>query len=130
MAEFYAEASFPLDRDDAGAAFARLFGQPVLGGAWLVEWDDQLAGYIVLTVTFSMEYGGLSAFIDDLFVRPAFRGRGCGRLAMDAVLAECRRRGVLAVHLEVGRGNHAAQSLYAERGFRDNDRQLLTVKLA
>jgi GNAT superfamily N-acetyltransferase len=78
-----------------------------------------------------MEHGGLNAFIDDLFVRPAYRRRGLGRLALQATIAECRRRGALAVHVEVGQENVAAQSLSATYGLtlRNDHRQLLTVRL-
>jgi ribosomal protein S18 acetylase RimI-like enzyme len=96
---------------------------------WILESDGQPAGYVVLCIGFSLEYGGLDAFVDDLFVRPACRRRGLGRTALAELFEECRRRGVRAVHLEVGRDNDAARALYARFGFRDQDRQLLTMRL-
>jgi ribosomal protein S18 acetylase RimI-like enzyme len=95
----------------------------------LLTAGNEPAGYVVLTVGFRMEYGGLDAFVDDLFVRPDFRRKGFGRAALATLLAECERRGVRAVHLEAGRDNHPAKALYGRFGFRDNDRQLLTVRL-
>lgn len=131
MAEFYAESAMPLDADRARASFEALLAQPVLGAAWVVETDDrQVAGYLVATFTFSMEYGGSSAFIDDLFIRPAFRRRGLARAALEAALAECRARGVQAVHLEVGGENDPARQLYDQVGFEASDRLLLTARLA
>jgi ribosomal protein S18 acetylase RimI-like enzyme len=129
MQDFYAEAPSPFDRQQATDTFDRLLRDPARGAVWLLEADSEAAGYIVLTVGFSLEYGGLDAFVDDLYVRPRFRRQGLGRLALEALFAECRRRGVRAVHLEVGRANDAAKALYARFGFRDNDRQLLTVSL-
>jgi ribosomal protein S18 acetylase RimI-like enzyme len=73
---------------------------------------------------------GGDAFVDDLFIRPPFRGRGLGKLALAEVRAACEQRGVRALHLEVGRDNGAAHSLYRRAGFGDTDRQLLTLKLA
>ena len=129
MHEFYAESHVRLDRHGASATFAELLADPARGAVWLLTAGSEAAGYVVLTVGFSMEYGGRDAFVDDLFVRPAFRRQGFGRAALATLLAECERRGVRAVHLEVGRDNPAAKALYGRFGFRDNDRQLLTVRL-
>jgi ribosomal protein S18 acetylase RimI-like enzyme len=77
-----------------------------------------------------MEYGGRDAFIDDLFIRPAFRGKGLGRSALAEVRSAALSLGVRALHLEVGRDNSAAQALYRRAGFEDSGRQLLTLRLA
>ena len=130
MARFYHESAFSLRTDAATGAFEQLLADPALGRIWICEQDNQAVGYIVLTLGFSMEYGGRDAFVDDLFVRPAFRGRGLGKELLNTVVRECARLQVRALHLEVGRANHRARALYRSRGFRDYDRQLLTMKLA
>ena len=131
MREFYAEAGYPLDRGWAAAAFSALLGDDSRGAAWLASHEGEPAGYVVLTVRFSMEYGGLDAFIDDLFVRPGCRRLGLGRAALRELFDECGRRGVLAVHVEVGRDNAAAQSLYSGYGLESggDGRQVLTARL-
>lgn len=129
MAEFYREAGYSLNRQLSQQALAELLHSPSLGQVWLLEQDGRVGGYIVLTIGFSMEYGGRDAFVDDLFVLPGFRGRGLGRCGLDALLAECRRRNVRAVHLEVGRTNKRAKKLYSKFGFRENNRRLLTCRL-
>jgi ribosomal protein S18 acetylase RimI-like enzyme len=131
MREFYAEADYALDTAWATASFSALLADDALGHIWVAFCDAQPAGYVVLTVRFSMEYGGLDAFIDDLFIRPGFRGRGLSRAALDALIAECERRQVLALHVEVGNDNAVAQSLYRSYGLRpyDDDRQMLTMRL-
>lgn len=131
MEEFYAEASYPLDRERATASFSSFLSDGSLGCAWVLLRDGEPAGYIVLTVRFAMEYGGLDAFIDDLFVRPGHRRRGVARLGIETLFEECRRRGVLAVHVEVGRDNAAANALYAGFGLRPraDDRLTLTTTI-
>jgi len=131
MQEFYAESGYPLDRRWAAASFSALLQEQSRGGVWVVSHGGEPAGYVVLTVRFSMEYGGLDAFIDDLFIRPAYRRRGLGRAAVQALFDDCRRRRVLAVHVEVGRDNVAAQALYSSYGLEasGDDRQTLTVRL-
>jgi len=131
MEEFYAEASFPLDHAWAAASFEALLQDPSRGAVWLLLDGGEVAGHVVLTIRFSMEQGGLDAFVDDLFVRSAHRRRGLGRAGLEALFAECRRRGVLAVHVEVGDTNAPAQALYASFGLapRTDGRVLLTTKL-
>ena len=125
MAEFYAESNTPFDRTQSAAALSELLGDTSLGQIWLLQDDGQEVGYVVLTVGFSMEYGGKDAFVDDLFLRKGSRGRGLGRAALEALLSGCRKRSIRAVHLEVDRSNLAARELYRKCGFRDKNRQLL-----
>src|SRR6185503_5837541 len=56
----------------------------------------------------SWAYGGRSAFVDDLFVRPALRNRGVGRALVEQARAICEELGVRAMHLEVARANGPA----------------------
>lgn len=131
MAEFYAAAGFSLAAIWANRSFSALLADQSRGAAWIVAEDAAPVGYVILTVRFSMEHGGLDGFIDDLFVRPLYRRRGFGRLALQALFDECRRRGVLAVSVEAGPDNAGAQALYASHGLalRRDRRELLTVSL-
>jgi len=51
-------------------------------------------------------------------VATAWRGRGLGRLLLDATVQECSRRGVSRLFLEVRAGNAVARRLYESAGFR------------
>lgn len=130
MSEFYAESGYPLNADRSAAAFRELLDDEHLGRVWLLEAGGAIAGYLVLTMGYSMEYGGLDAFIDDLFVRPAVRNRGLGTAAVEEARAYCRARGVRAIHLEAEVGNVVAQRIYRNAGLESTDRQLLTLRLA
>jgi len=52
-----------------------------------------------------------------MWVVPAFRGRGVGRMLLDAMVDWARRRGATRVLLAVSRGNNDALRLYAAAGF-------------
>jgi ribosomal protein S18 acetylase RimI-like enzyme len=130
MQQNYAEAGYPFDPAAARACFSALLRDPELGQTWLVEIGSEIVGYAVLALGFSLEYRGRDAFVDDLYLVPARRGGGLGRLAMDAVEAAARERGVVALHLEVERDNARAQALYRRLGYGDKDRKLLTKLLA
>jgi GNAT superfamily N-acetyltransferase len=130
MRELNESQGYPFLEPAARGALLELLGSPALGRVWLVLADGFTVGYVVLTLGFSLEYGGRDAFVDELYVRRPHRGRGLGGAALAFVLGEARRLGVRAVHLEVERTNRSAERLYAALGFADNERRLLTRRLA
>src|ERR1017187_3523480 len=105
MDEFHAEFGYPLNHQHATEAFATLLADDRLGCVWFIQADGQDVGYLVLTLCHSMEYGGLTAFVDDLFVRLPFRRLGLATAALTEVRAFCVQRGVRAIHVETGRDN-------------------------
>ncbi len=130
MHDFYAEAGYALNPDRARSAFLPLLTPGDLGQVWLADFEGQVAGHLVLTFCYSMEYGGRSAFVVDLFVRPLLRNRGVGRVLVGHARAVCEGLGVRAMHLEVARTNGPAQAVYRAVGFDSTDRELLTLPLA
>ena len=130
MTEFYAESATPLDLTRAAHAFEALLGDDRLGKIWLIQAGTVDVGYVVVTFSYSMEFGGRNAFLDDLFIQPAYRGGGLGTAALAEVRAFCVERGLRALHLETGRDNVAAQALYRRAGFVATNRELLTLVLA
>lgn len=129
MREFYAETGTPCDGPRTARAFEALLEDETLGRAWILERDGALAGYAVLTFGYSMQFGGRDAFVDDLFVREQHRGQGLGRAALETMTAECRTRGVRALHLEVDAENVPALALYRKLGFRDHAFRLMSIVL-
>jgi diamine N-acetyltransferase len=106
-----------------------LLSDPGLGSTWVVEAGSGLVGYVVLTLGWSLEYGGRDAAIDELYIVPEWRGQGLARDALRVVEAACAERGVKALHLEVERDNQGAQILYRRHGFEDGGRVLMTKLL-
>jgi len=130
MAEFYAEGGYPLNYRRAAEGFAALLADERLGHVWFIQADSKDVGHVVVTLCFSMEYGGLIAFVDDLFVRREFRRAGLGTAALAEARTFCTKRGVRAIFVETGRENVAAQAVYRRVGFVNTDRQLLALRLA
>ena len=130
MREFYAESKYSLDGDWAVRSFNQLLRSTDRGTAWISFRGSDPAGYVVLTTRHSMESGGLDGFVDDLFVRPAFRRHGVGTSLLTELFRECSKRRVLAVHVEVGSDNAAAQALCRRFGLSNNGRQLFTARVA
>lgn len=128
MREFYAEADFPLDSTWASDAFARLLADPSLGAVWIISVNDVAVGHVVLTIRYAMEFGGLIGYIDDLFVRKAHRRLGAATAGLEALVAECNRRGYKSIHVEVGPGNVAAVALYRRFGLAPGADERLQLK--
>lgn len=126
MREFYAHEEIRFDEDAARGALQSLIGNEAYGRAFLICVDQESIGYAVLTFGYSLEFHGRDAFVDELFLRHAWRGQGIGQQAL-ALLAEvCAVNNIKALHLEVERKNTAAQQTYRKVGFVDHDRYLLT----
>jgi GNAT superfamily N-acetyltransferase len=130
MAEFYAEAGYELNRPHADSSFATLLADERFGYVWFIQSGDNDVGYIVLTLKYGMEYGGLMACVDDFFIRSPFRNTGLGTAALQVVCEFCKYHQIRAVSVEVGHENGAAQTVYRREGFVDLDRQFLTLALA
>ena len=65
-----------------------------------------------------MALRGPAGVLHDVIVDPGHRGRGVGRLLIDAALAFFRSRGVPRVVLSTADRNEAAQRLFTSLGFR------------
>ena len=119
MRAFYAESGFALDEEQAASGFKALLEDARLGRVWLIEQGAGVAaaGYIVVTFVFAMEYGGMTAVVDDFYVRPEARGEGLGKAALAAARRACRDLGMRAMRVEVGVDNLAAQAVYRSAGF-------------
>jgi ribosomal protein S18 acetylase RimI-like enzyme len=65
-----------------------------------------------------MALRGPAGVLHDVIVDPEHRGRGVGRLLLEATLEFFRSRGVPRVVLSTAEQNEAAQRLFASKGFR------------
>jgi len=110
-------------------AIAQLPGE-LLARSWFIRTQGTVIGYVVLTLGYSIEYGGRDAFIDDLYLVPEVRGRGLGARVMDFVEEQALMLGVKALHLEVEIANDRAYGLYRRRGFAESGRRLLSKRLS
>jgi ribosomal protein S18 acetylase RimI-like enzyme len=126
VAEFYACEGIGFHEERARRALATLLADPSLGRVWWIDEGGAAAGYMVMTIGFSLEFAGRFALIDELYLRPAHRGSGAGTRAVEAAAAACRGMGVAAIRLEVSNDNPRARRLYDRLGFRAHGRDLMT----
>jgi len=126
MREYYAFDGHGFDADKARVALTTLLCDANLGRAWLILDGDAPAGYIVLCFGYSLEWLGRDAFVDELYLREEYRGRGWGRAAMAFVEDAARDAGIRTLHLEVVRENAAALKMYHKMGFQQHQSSFLS----
>lgn len=125
---FHAEEGHPLDADSAAAVVGIALGEP-LARAWIVRSGGRAVGFMVITLGYSIEYGGRDGFIDELYLVPEARGRRWGRCLLDFACGEARRLGIRTLHLEVEPGNDRVARLYRAAGFEQAGRGLMRLRL-
>jgi len=128
VAAFHAEAGIAQDEESRAAALAPLLEGSPHGCVYLVGPRRAPIGYVVVTFGWSVEFGGLDAIVDEVFLRPAVRGRGIATEALIALSKTLGAAGVRGLHLEVDREDAAAQRLYARCGFAPRERYMLMSK--
>ena len=91
----YEQLAHEVVADEAGLA-AQLFGEHPRAEVLIAEVDGTAAGFALFFHNFSTFLGKPGLYLEDLFVRPAFRGHGLGkrlmvRLAQIALERDCGR---------------------------------------
>ncbi len=130
MQEYYEFDQHPYQAAPAQTALERLICDPNLGRVWLICADSEAVGYGVLTLGYSLEYLGRDAFVDELYIREAYRRQGIGQQTFQFLEEVCRTLGVQALHLEVEHHNTSAQAFYRKIGFYDQERYLMTRQIS
>jgi ribosomal protein S18 acetylase RimI-like enzyme len=88
-------------------------------GSLLLAWvDGELAGCCALRPSDHVDLANASE-MKRLYVRPAFRRFGLGRLLAEAILDAARRQGYACVLLDTLDDMEAARSLYEDLGFEE-----------
>jgi len=72
---------------------AALFGANPRLFCEIAEWDGMPAGFAVWFVNFSTFSGRSGIYLEDLFVRPALRGKGIGKALLVYLARECVANG-------------------------------------
>ena len=106
----------PVDREILERTFrdAAAPGEELLRGLVILS-DGQPAGYLYITQCYSAEVGGRCVFLEEIYLLPAFRGKGLGREILSWIKAQypSARR----FRLEVNKANSPAVRLYQHAGF-------------
>ena len=83
---------------------------------YIIEKECKTAGYALLARTFSPEVGGMVLWLEELYLKPEYRGEKLGSEFM-SFLNETLAPGYRRLRLEVEDYNTAAVGLYKKYGF-------------
>ncbi|HWW14880.1 MAG TPA: GNAT family N-acetyltransferase [Candidatus Dormibacteraeota bacterium] len=94
--------------------------------ALIAEWEGQTAGYALFFGYYST-WVGRGLFLEDIFVREQFRGRGIGKALLASVAHVAVQEDCYGVQWEVLNWNEKAIALYKSLGaeFRDRWRPVM-----
>jgi len=117
VAAFHTEEGLVSTDEDRRAGVGPLLDGIPYGCVYLIGPPRAPIGYIAICFGWSVEYGGLDATIDELYIRPGVRGRGIASEALIALPRALAGGGLRAIHLEVDSTNTKALKLYSRAGF-------------
>jgi GNAT superfamily N-acetyltransferase len=115
----YELATYEKEPDEVRTADADIardgFGERPEFRALIAEWDGQAAGYALFFPYYST-WRGAGLYLEDLFVRPAFRGRGIGSALLARVARVARDERRVFMKWEVLNWNRSAIEIYKALG--------------
>jgi diamine N-acetyltransferase len=95
---------------------AALFGKESRLYCDIAEWNGEAAGFAVWFLNFSTFRGRHGIYLEDLFVRPAYRGRGIGKALMARLAQRCLDDGLARFEWSVLDWNRPSIAFYKSIG--------------
>ena len=118
--EFYQSdaVSHPVPESYHLRAFQEMMRSDAYLEGYIFELEGQIVGYALTAKTFSPEAGGMALWLEEVYIRPAFRSHGLGREFFEYVEA---LEGFARLRLEVAPENTRAIQLYERLGYQPLD---------
>ncbi len=124
---FTQEAEFTPDREKQLRALGLFMADPAVGRLFVARENGALIGMASLQFEVSTALGGRAAWVEDVIVTEAHRGRGVGTLLFAHLIASAQREGLVRLSLLTDHDNHVAQGFYAKMGFATSP--MITMRL-
>lgn len=106
--------SHSISKENFESAFEAAINNNPFIKLYILESDGAAAGYAAIAVTFTTEGGGKTLWLDELYVKPDFRGKGLGRELIEFLKTD---GSVRRIRLEITPENEKAKKLYISEGF-------------
>jgi len=113
----FQEHEIDVPAEQLRSAVAAMLENPELGFFLMARQNGQVVGLACVSFCWTLEYGGKSAWLDELYILPPYRGAGLGGALLQAALSRARELGCAAVDLEVDIEHRRAENLYRRAGF-------------
>lgn len=103
---------------DAAAMDAALFGPEPRVFCEIAEWRGEAAGFALWYYTFSTFQGRHGLYLEDLFVKPDYRGDGIGKALLRSLAGRCVAEGLGRYEWSVLDWNAPSIAFYQAQGAR------------
>ncbi|NLB19594.1 MAG: GNAT family N-acetyltransferase [Clostridium sp.] len=97
--------------------FEAIMDKTPYANAFILDYKDEVAGYVMVSMTWSNEAGGLVIWVEELFIKSKFRGLGLGGRAIELVRKRYLGK-VKRFRLEISKDNKNVGKLYRRKGFK------------
>lgn len=111
----YEKLSHEVDATEAAISSALFSDAPRLY-CDIADWDGEPAGFAVWFLNFSTFRGRHGIYVEDIFVRPAYRGRGIGKALMARLARRCVEQGYVRCEWAVLDWNAPSIAFYKSIG--------------
>ena len=127
--DFYASPAVlhSVPREHFERTFDEMLRSEAYALGFIIETEGKTAGYALLAKTFSQEAGGVTVWIEEIYVLPEFRGKGLGGAFLEFVKNEIP---AVRYRLETEPENERAKALYKRHGFEKLDYEQFVIDRA
>ena len=125
VADFHLEEGVEQDEATRRAAIEPLLDGSPHGAIYLIGPSRAPIRYVAICFGWSIEFGGMDGFVDEIYIRPGVRGRGIGSEVLSSLPRALARAGLRALHLEVDRENAGTREFYQKLRFSPRERYML-----
>ncbi|HEX5870121.1 MAG TPA: GNAT family N-acetyltransferase [Longimicrobium sp.] len=129
LAAQLAEHDIPIARADLSFAAEGILRVADRGFVLAAVAREGTVGVACVSYSWTVERGGMVAWLDELYVVPARREHGIGNSLLAEVIAAATEDGCRTVELEVETSHARAEHLYRRHGFTDMPRRRWTRPL-
>ncbi|HSG32134.1 MAG TPA: GNAT family N-acetyltransferase [Thermodesulfobacteriota bacterium] len=106
-------------------ALRSLLNSEDIGRVWLITFNDEPVGYIILCFSYSLVSYGQDGMIDEFYIKEKYRNKGIGTEVIKQVIKNSKKLGLKSLYLEVNKHNKEAQSFYNSLKFKKRDNYFL-----
>jgi GNAT superfamily N-acetyltransferase len=117
MSGFNQEENIDFDTEVYRERIYVAFNSPQLVKIWMIVANSCAVGYAILTFTFSFEFGGIIATIDEIYIAPEKRGQGLGTSVLELLAQEAITYGATTLSGDISDEKPWLSTFYKRAGF-------------
>jgi GNAT superfamily N-acetyltransferase len=126
---FSQEAEFVPERDVQKTGLQTILEDAKVGTIFVLKDEQKIIGMVSLLWTISTALGGRVAFLEDMVLEPAWRGRGGGHMLVEHAIGYAKKLTCKRITLLTDPDNFRAHRFYQQFGFQTSMMQPMRLIL-